>query len=413
MKVVIFGLGYVGFTAACCIASEGHDVVGIDVSARKVAGINAGKSPIVEKKVDEMLAEALREGRIEARSEIGDALDGADIAIVCVGTPSAADGSHNIGYIADVTRNRHLPQDEARPAPPSASYTAPPSAPARSRNSCCRFRSVLGEGTDERAASSTTRIPAGGQRVQDYFGPRRSSSARATTPRSGHGSAEHQRPGTVSASGTGRRTDEVRRRYLARGEGRLRQRDRTGLPAARHRREEGPRDLRQRHQLDISPYYTLPRRAFVVPACRDVPALAHIGADTGANLHLIDSLLRSNEAHKHRLFQYRPSGGAWRADPDGGARLQGRHRRPARARTSTWPASSWPRQRPAHLRSRHRRRHADRRQSGLRLQPAPEPRAPARHQGRGEGHDLDRVPATNATIKALDLPRQTVLDWDR
>ena len=41
MKVVIFGLGYVGFTAACCIASEGHSVVGIDVSPKKVEAIRA------------------------------------------------------------------------------------------------------------------------------------------------------------------------------------------------------------------------------------------------------------------------------------------------------------------------------------------------------------------------------------
>jgi GDP-mannose 6-dehydrogenase len=104
MQIVIFGLGYVGFTAACCIAAQGHTVIGVDVSRRKVDEINAGKSPIVEPLVDDMLAEALAAGRLSARTEIGDALDAADLAIVCVGTPSAADGAHNMGYVADVSR---------------------------------------------------------------------------------------------------------------------------------------------------------------------------------------------------------------------------------------------------------------------------------------------------------------------
>ena len=71
MKIVIFGLGYVGFTAACCIASQGHTVIGVDVSKRKVDAINAGNTPIIEPQVAEMLQTGLAEGLIEARTEIG------------------------------------------------------------------------------------------------------------------------------------------------------------------------------------------------------------------------------------------------------------------------------------------------------------------------------------------------------
>jgi GDP-mannose 6-dehydrogenase len=63
MKIVIFGLGYVGFTAACCIASEGHHVVGIDVSDKKVGAIRNGISPIIEPGVDAMLRDGLDAGR--------------------------------------------------------------------------------------------------------------------------------------------------------------------------------------------------------------------------------------------------------------------------------------------------------------------------------------------------------------
>ena len=99
MKVAVLGLGYVGFTAACCIASEGHSVIGIDVSERKVRQIMAGAAPIVEPKVEEMLQEAIAAGRIKTDTAIGSHLDDCDLAVVCVGTPSAADGSHNMGFI--------------------------------------------------------------------------------------------------------------------------------------------------------------------------------------------------------------------------------------------------------------------------------------------------------------------------
>ena len=56
MKVAILGLGYVGTVTAAGLASQGHDVVGVDVDRRKVATINAGQSPVVEPGVDRMVA---------------------------------------------------------------------------------------------------------------------------------------------------------------------------------------------------------------------------------------------------------------------------------------------------------------------------------------------------------------------
>ena len=103
MKIAIFGLGYVGFTAACCLAHDGHEVIGIDTNADKVAEINAGQPPIKEPKVGELLTEALGKGLIRAVTEISDLSD-VDLAIVCVGTPSSTDGSHNMSFVAEVTR---------------------------------------------------------------------------------------------------------------------------------------------------------------------------------------------------------------------------------------------------------------------------------------------------------------------
>ncbi len=104
VKIAVLGLGYVGCTAVACIASQGHEVVGIDVSAKKVEAIAAGISPIREPGIDTMLVDAHAAGLLSAAGEVGRQLDDCDIAIVCVGTTSGPDGSHNMSYIAQVTR---------------------------------------------------------------------------------------------------------------------------------------------------------------------------------------------------------------------------------------------------------------------------------------------------------------------
>jgi len=104
LKVAIFGLGYVGCTVMCCIAESGHDVLGVDISARKVADINAGIAPFSEPRIGEMLRSGLDGGRIRAITEVPTNLDALDLAIVCVGTPSGPDGAHDMSHIAEVTR---------------------------------------------------------------------------------------------------------------------------------------------------------------------------------------------------------------------------------------------------------------------------------------------------------------------
>ncbi len=62
MNVSLFGLGYVGCVTAACLAKCGHDVWGVDVNVDKVAMINAGKSPIIEKRLAEVVQENRRLG---------------------------------------------------------------------------------------------------------------------------------------------------------------------------------------------------------------------------------------------------------------------------------------------------------------------------------------------------------------
>ncbi|MCE9627240.1 MAG: nucleotide sugar dehydrogenase [Candidatus Eisenbacteria bacterium] len=99
MRVVVVGLGYVGSVCSACLAERGHDVVGVDTSDYKVDCIRRGESPIVEKGLPELIGKAVKAGKLSATTRIADAMPGADIVLVCVGTPSAADGSLDLGHV--------------------------------------------------------------------------------------------------------------------------------------------------------------------------------------------------------------------------------------------------------------------------------------------------------------------------
>ena len=99
MKLAVVGLGYVGTVTAACMASNGHDVWGVDVDAAKVEEINAGRSPVAEPGLEELVSEVVAGGTLRATTSCADALDGADVSLVCVGTPSTARGGTDLSYV--------------------------------------------------------------------------------------------------------------------------------------------------------------------------------------------------------------------------------------------------------------------------------------------------------------------------
>ena len=102
MNVSVFGLGYVGCVSAACLAKEGHEVVGVDVSATKVDMINAGRATIVEEGIAELVRAMVAEGRLRATTSAAEALHSSSISLVCVGTPSRANGSIDLRYLERV-----------------------------------------------------------------------------------------------------------------------------------------------------------------------------------------------------------------------------------------------------------------------------------------------------------------------
>jgi GDP-mannose 6-dehydrogenase len=102
MRVALFGLGYVGCVTAACLAKVGHTVVGTDISTAKVEAFANGSSPVVEPSLPEMLSDAKARGLLFATTSVEQALDQAEIVMVCVGTPSGRNGKLDLSSLIEV-----------------------------------------------------------------------------------------------------------------------------------------------------------------------------------------------------------------------------------------------------------------------------------------------------------------------
>ncbi|PYR56654.1 MAG: GDP-mannose dehydrogenase, partial [Acidobacteria bacterium] len=103
MKVSVFGLGYVGSISAASFAADGHNVVGVDVNADKVATVNAGRSPIVEPGLEALLHQGVAEGLLCATTNTAEAIAATEVSLLCVGTPSRRNGSLDLTYLTRVS----------------------------------------------------------------------------------------------------------------------------------------------------------------------------------------------------------------------------------------------------------------------------------------------------------------------
>ncbi len=102
MNIAIFGLGYVGAVSLACLARDGSNVIGVDVDETKRDLIKAGRSPVIEEGMQELLAEVVTGGRVRVSADVGPAIESADVSFVCVGTPSSSNGSQDLSAIRRV-----------------------------------------------------------------------------------------------------------------------------------------------------------------------------------------------------------------------------------------------------------------------------------------------------------------------
>lgn len=102
--ISVIGLGYVGAVSIACLSALGFRMVGVDVSLEKVRAIKEGRSPIVEERLGDLLAQGVNEGRISATQNLVAAVLETDVTFMSVGTPTAADGSCDLTYVRQASR---------------------------------------------------------------------------------------------------------------------------------------------------------------------------------------------------------------------------------------------------------------------------------------------------------------------
>lgn len=307
MRIAIYGLGYVGLTAAGCLTKQGHSVLGIDVNEDKIAQLNGGQSPITEPGLDELLAAAVREGRLEAVQNADRRLAECDMAIVCVGTPSAPDGSHNMSYIAEVSRQIALGVDRDRAEPLTVVYRSTIRPGSVDTLIQPIFRSVLGDAMTAVELVYNPEFLRESVAIKDFFAP----------PKIVVGTADGKPSARMDAMNAGLNAPVFYTGYREAEFTKFVDNTFHAVKVA-FANEIGRICLqlgvsaRQVHEifvsdtkLNISPYYLRPGGPFggsCLP--KDVRALQFISADVGAHTHLIDSLLRSNDSHKQYLFSH-------------------------------------------------------------------------------------------------------------
>lgn len=90
LNISVFGLGYVGAVSCACLPQLGHTVVGVDTHPRKVELIHAGQSPVVEEQIDELMAQAVAQGRLRATTSAREAVMATEVSLISVATPAHA-----------------------------------------------------------------------------------------------------------------------------------------------------------------------------------------------------------------------------------------------------------------------------------------------------------------------------------
>jgi len=102
MRVCVIGLGYVGAVTAVCLARDGHSVLGIDLDPVKLDLLRRGQPPIIEEGLHDVTRAAAESGRLEVADRVDERIAACDLIFVCVGTPSAPNGSQNLAAVERV-----------------------------------------------------------------------------------------------------------------------------------------------------------------------------------------------------------------------------------------------------------------------------------------------------------------------
>jgi UDPglucose 6-dehydrogenase len=172
VRTAVIGVGHVGLVTAACVARWGHEVVGMDDDASKVERLREGDVPFHEPGLEELVAEGRAAGRLRFTVDLEDALEGAEVAFVCVGTPALPGGAPNLAYIERVATEAAAAANTDLVLVEKS--TVPANTGVRLKQVIAREQSRIGSnGTPELAVASNPEFLREGNAVEDTLYPDR------------------------------------------------------------------------------------------------------------------------------------------------------------------------------------------------------------------------------------------------
>ena len=105
MKIAVVGTGYVGLVLGACLAENGNTVACVDKDAEKVATLHAGRIPLYEPGLEEMVRRNQTDERLSFTTDLPTSVKSAEVVFIVVGTPQGEDGSADLTHVLDVAQH--------------------------------------------------------------------------------------------------------------------------------------------------------------------------------------------------------------------------------------------------------------------------------------------------------------------
>jgi UDPglucose 6-dehydrogenase len=102
MKIVVVGTGYVGLVTGACLSEVGIEVICVDINVQKIENLQKGILPIYEPGLEDIVERNFKNGRLNFSTNVAEAIIGAEVVFIAVGTPPGEDGSADLQYVLQV-----------------------------------------------------------------------------------------------------------------------------------------------------------------------------------------------------------------------------------------------------------------------------------------------------------------------
>src|SRR5208337_267308 len=106
MNIAVIGTGYVGLVSGTCFAESGNEVVCVDIDRARIENLAAGRVPIYEPGLEELVRRNSREGRLRFTTDLREAVTESMVSFIAVGTPMSPSGAADVSQVLKEGENR-------------------------------------------------------------------------------------------------------------------------------------------------------------------------------------------------------------------------------------------------------------------------------------------------------------------